>query len=78
MSTVTVRFENVGRGKATWEQTVSEWDEAVLEHAVRKRGVLISRDIAVELDGDKGARIYAGFHRVGTIHLVQPMKVVTE
>lgn len=62
-----VRFVEVGRGKVTWEQDYPQFPTAgELEMAVRKKGVLRSRDIKVCIDHEE-ASIYAGFHNVGTI-----------
>ncbi len=63
------RFVEVGRGKVTWEQDYPTPPTAgELETAVRKKSVLVSRDIEVALDGNEGA-IFAGFHQVGRIEI---------
>ena len=59
-----VRFENVGRLKATWEEDVESERAIVL--AIERKHVLMSRDVWVEWDGVEGT-IYAGMRTVGTI-----------
>ncbi len=63
-----VRFLNVGRSKATWDQDI-DFNEESLIRAIRKKGVLMSRGIDVEISGGRGG-IFAGDRLVGEFMLL--------
>jgi len=76
--TVRVRFENVGRGKKSWEADVREDLEepgvpdadALIRH-VRLGRALASRDIEVSANSRRDGGIFAGMRPVGTWRIVE-------
>jgi hypothetical protein len=74
-----VRFDRVGRNRATWEARLADGPEPldkIAAHLTRKRWkgmpVLRSRYIEVVLAEDMSGRgsIFAGFHKVGSFEVL--------
>lgn len=67
-----IKFENVGRDRKTWEQTIPSFDTQTLYKAVKKQGALGSLGIEFEYDPETNTGdIYAGFRQVGTFSVVK-------
>ncbi len=64
-----VEFVNVGRNKVSWAIETKTVDEDFLALQVRKRGVLMSRDIDVSLSEDGTGIIFAGIRPVGDVYV---------
>jgi predicted nuclease of restriction endonuclease-like RecB superfamily len=62
-----VTFENVGRGKKTWQADIRELSYAELKKAVKKAGAIISRYPEFEVnDNERTGAIVCGFRTCGT------------
>lgn len=60
-----VKFIDVGRNKRSWDADLKPIDTEIVRH-IKKAGVLMSRDIEVDLES--GA-IFAGMRLVGRFEL---------
>lgn len=79
--TIRVRFENVGRGRKSWEDDVTEDDAlpgtpemTALESALDRGGALMSRDTGCDFNPDdsyQSGTCYAGGRTVGSWHVVE-------
>jgi hypothetical protein len=73
---VKVRFENVGRGKMTWDETFTADEDGTIDslqliRAIRRKGALASKGVDVSTDQKfTSGHIHAGMHAVGTWRIV--------
>lgn len=66
-----VKFVEVGRGRLDWEQELPNIEEATVIDAVRRRVVLMSREVSATYEAaDNVGIIYAGAHMIGTFRVV--------
>jgi hypothetical protein len=70
----TVIFENVGRGKVSWQQDMEHPSFVALSRAIKKKKALASKgiDFSYDVVNDDETRgtIFAGFRAVGTFRVV--------
>jgi hypothetical protein len=74
-----VRFENVGRGKASWDDAIDNFgspemisDALERRLTLKKPRPLASRDVSVSWDSDtKTGIVFAGMHGVGTVRAIE-------
>lgn len=68
----TIMFHNVGRGKVSWSELLKQTPTLpIIERMVRKKGVLMSRDIeCLSNEAGTAGTIYVGMRAVGTFELV--------
>lgn len=73
-----VRFIEVGRSKVTWTEELPKLTDSALVRAIRKKNVLMSRDIDVvpnESD-DSGIIIVGGLRTVGTWEVIKEQEAI--
>jgi len=67
-----VKFENVGRAQATWDEEMRVLTPGAVLSVLRKRKVLASRLIDLDFDASTGEGvIYAGDRAVGMFRIAE-------
>jgi hypothetical protein len=69
-----LRFVDVGRGKATWEQDfnlgANDIEKQILR-SIKEHSTIASRDIEFFFDGEQGSIVVGGFRTIGRIELAE-------
>lgn len=65
-----LRFVDVGRGKATWEQDFNLGAASIekqILRSIRSHATIASRDLEFYFDGEQGSITVGGFRTIGRI-----------
>lgn len=71
MSTILVKFIDVGRGKKTWEERVLDDGNDIL-NSIRKNTKIVNRSLSIqwESSGMSGVIIAGGHRPIGKVRIV--------
>lgn len=69
---ITIKFENVGRDKKSWEKNFKEVDEFQIAMEAKRGAGLMSGIVHAEINdmGSAGVILVGGFRTVGTFSII--------
>lgn len=69
---ITIKFENVGREKKSWEKKFKEVDESQIAREAKRGAGLMSSGVDAEINdmGSAGVILVGGWRTVGTFSII--------